>query len=106
MATCELCGEPMPPGEEMFKYHGHSGPCPKAPQSMTIKETITLTFQDEAQRERFMRQLHQEPDWDSYEYKRMLRRATAEPVQHASDCAKHDGPALPAGECNCGAEIA
>ncbi len=25
---CELCGEPMPIGEEMFKYHGHSGPCP------------------------------------------------------------------------------
>ena len=27
-AKCELCGEPMPVGEEMFKYHGHSGPCP------------------------------------------------------------------------------
>jgi chromosome segregation ATPase len=27
-ATCSLCGEPMPPGEEMFKYHGYSGPCP------------------------------------------------------------------------------
>lgn len=26
---CELCGEPMPKGEEMFKYHGYSGPCPK-----------------------------------------------------------------------------
>ena len=25
---CELCGNPMPPGEEMFKFHGHSGPCP------------------------------------------------------------------------------
>lgn len=29
--TCEICGEPMPPGEEMFKYHGLSGPCPKPP---------------------------------------------------------------------------
>jgi hypothetical protein len=28
---CELCGEPMPPGEEMFKYHGYSGECPKPP---------------------------------------------------------------------------
>ena len=28
---CELCGEPMPDGEEMFKYHGYSGPCPKPP---------------------------------------------------------------------------
>jgi hypothetical protein len=27
-AVCELCGKPMPPGEEMFKYHGYSGPCP------------------------------------------------------------------------------
>ncbi len=25
---CELCGEPMPTGETMFKYHGFSGPCP------------------------------------------------------------------------------
>lgn len=30
-ATCELCGEPMPDGEEMFKFHGYSGPCPKPP---------------------------------------------------------------------------
>ncbi len=28
---CVLCGEPMPQGEEMFKYHGYSGPCPKPP---------------------------------------------------------------------------
>ncbi len=28
---CELCGEPMPPGEEMFKFHGYSGPCPRPP---------------------------------------------------------------------------
>lgn len=25
---CGLCGKPLPPGEEMFKYHGYSGPCP------------------------------------------------------------------------------
>jgi hypothetical protein len=30
-ATCVLCGDPMPRGEEMFKYHGYSGPCPKPP---------------------------------------------------------------------------
>ena len=28
-ATCVLCGAPMPPGEEMFRYHGYSGPCPR-----------------------------------------------------------------------------
>lgn len=27
---CELCGEPMPPGEDVFRYHGYSGPCPTA----------------------------------------------------------------------------
>jgi len=31
--VCVLCGEPMPAGEEMFKYHGFSGPCPKPPLS-------------------------------------------------------------------------
>lgn len=31
VAKCELCGEPMPKGEEMFKFHGYSGPCPKPP---------------------------------------------------------------------------
>lgn len=31
MPRCDLCGLPMPEGEEMFRYHGHSGPCPKPP---------------------------------------------------------------------------
>lgn len=31
VARCELCGEPMPPGEEVFKFHGYSGECPKPP---------------------------------------------------------------------------
>lgn len=30
-AKCQLCGDPMPPGEEMFNFHGYSGPCPKPP---------------------------------------------------------------------------
>lgn len=34
-ARCGICGEPMPEGEEMFKYHGYSGPCPKPPLSKT-----------------------------------------------------------------------
>lgn len=32
---CELCGEPMQPGESMFKYHGSLGPCPKPPLTAT-----------------------------------------------------------------------
>lgn len=30
-AICSLCGEPMPDGEQMFNFHGYSGPCPKEP---------------------------------------------------------------------------
>lgn len=29
--NCTICGEPMPAGETMFKFHGYSGPCPKPP---------------------------------------------------------------------------
>lgn len=30
-AKCDLCGEDMPAGEEMFKIHGYSGDCPAPP---------------------------------------------------------------------------
>ena len=48
--TCELCGEPMPPGEEMFKYHGYSGPCPKPPKLERVREgtgAAKMTERDE-----------------------------------------------------------
>lgn len=32
--SCGLCGNPLPEGEEMFKYHGYSGPCPETVQPM------------------------------------------------------------------------
>ena len=31
VVKCDLCGEPMPAGETMCKFHGYSGPCPKPP---------------------------------------------------------------------------
>ncbi len=31
MSKCEVCGEPMPASEKMFRYHGRSGNCPKPP---------------------------------------------------------------------------
>lgn len=37
MSNCEICGEPMPAGEEMFKYHGHSGPCPEKKTTVNTK---------------------------------------------------------------------
>lgn len=38
--VCEICGEPMPAGEEMFKFHGYSGPCPKSPKAREPEDTI------------------------------------------------------------------
>lgn len=38
---CELCGEPMPEGEESFKYHGYSGPCPKPYLAPAVEENKT-----------------------------------------------------------------
>jgi hypothetical protein len=38
--VCEICGEPMPPGEEMFKFHGYSAPCPKPPKATNSGRTI------------------------------------------------------------------
>lgn len=37
---CTLCGEPMPVGEEMFKFHGYSGPCPKLPKPKEEKNYL------------------------------------------------------------------
>ena len=37
MPNCELCGEPMPAGEEMFKFHGYSGPCPLKRQTYPVQ---------------------------------------------------------------------
>lgn len=38
--TCAICGEPMPEGEEMFKYHGYSGACPKPPLPRPTIEAV------------------------------------------------------------------
>ncbi len=47
VAKCELCGEPMPPGEQMFKYHGYSGPCP--PKAViTGRRTATSPWKSES----------------------------------------------------------
>jgi len=48
-AKCGLCGEPMPAGEEMFKYHGYSGPCPKPPlpRQPTLEQLLRMTVAGE-----------------------------------------------------------
>lgn len=40
IVKCALCGEPMPPGETMFKFHGYSGPCPKPPLPRASTQSI------------------------------------------------------------------
>lgn len=52
---CELCGEPMPDGEEMFKYHGYSGLCPKPPlpRSGTPRTDAALLTRNQGTREVF-----------------------------------------------------
>lgn len=39
---CEICHEPMPKGEEMFRYHGYSGPCPQAVLSALVPPNKAL----------------------------------------------------------------
>lgn len=44
--VCEICGQPMPKGEEMLKYHGYSGPCPK-PATNPEPESVAVAPQVE-----------------------------------------------------------
>lgn len=39
-AKCTICGEPMQDGEEMFKFHGYSGPFPKPPMPKEEKNHL------------------------------------------------------------------
>lgn len=49
MAKCEICGEPMPAGEDMFKFHGYSGPCPKpALPKPTTEAVVEYVHRQEA----------------------------------------------------------
>ena len=43
---CTVCGEPMPEGETMFKFHGYSGPCPKPPlpRPATLEQILRTTY--------------------------------------------------------------
>lgn len=42
---CSVCGAPMPKGEEMFKFHGYSGPCPLPPLAKT-EVMVEYIFRD------------------------------------------------------------
>jgi len=38
MGRCSICGQFMPRGEEMFRFHGLSGPCPIDPKKLPLGE--------------------------------------------------------------------
>lgn len=50
---CELCGEPMPEGEQMFMYHGYSGPCPKP--MIGEAKPVSGSVSDDADQEHYWR---------------------------------------------------
>lgn len=45
-SKCEICGEPMPAGEGVFKFHGYSGPCPKEPLPKQSKDIWVVLGKD------------------------------------------------------------
>ena len=53
-AICQLCGEPMPEGEQMFNYHGYSGPCPKPP--LVVKKNTNEELKKELWHDEFYHQ--------------------------------------------------
>jgi hypothetical protein len=46
MSNCEICGQPMPKGEEMFKFHGFSGRCPAPPLCAKTEVVAEYIFRD------------------------------------------------------------
>ena len=63
MTKCELCGEPMPKGEEVFKYHGYSGKCPKPPlqrAAITEQEPYAWSYTSKINGDEVL--THQPPD--------------------------------------------
>ena len=65
--NCELCGEPMPEGETMFKFHGYSGPCPKPPIQKQIQpvEKELQAVRDAFQRIEASLRTHLQDTWHS-----------------------------------------
>ena len=59
-ATCNICGHPMPPGEEMFKYHGYSSDCPR-PFLKPPAQAKPTYEQLEAERDQLRKELERRP---------------------------------------------
>lgn len=46
MNNCNICGEPMPENEQMFMFHGYSGPCPKPPLLQPHQQRVVSEKKD------------------------------------------------------------
>lgn len=57
-SRCQLCGESMPDGEEMFNYHGFSGPCPRPPMPKPKLHSVIEYFFREATNGEFWIDIH------------------------------------------------
>ena len=80
MTNCSVCGEPMPEGEQMFKFHGYSGPCPKPPLPREkITDAAVDQIADAINRARYVGGLPEralaDEDHSAQEYARRLARA-------------------------------
>lgn len=88
MSNCELCGEPMPAGEEMFMYHGHSGNCPKPPLPRAVKPTYdeleTALTAARAEAEALRKALHWPECWDTAAYPTL--ESAAREVFECNEC--------------------
>ena len=60
-AICEICGNEMPEGEEMFKFHGYSCDCPpsKAMEEAKRKEEDFSKDFDSKTKERITQQIYE-----------------------------------------------
>jgi hypothetical protein len=61
---CVLCGEPMPEGEEMFKYHGYSGNCPKPPPPKPKVEAVIEYLHSESESTQVLLTTEQIERWE------------------------------------------
>lgn len=87
---CELGGEPMPEGEDMFQYHGYSGLCPK-PTSDAVKILHKRYIKNDLERLKSLEEERKEMDAPMQEFCTEMMEATTKPDFDATP----DAPPLP-----------
>lgn len=95
---CELCGEMLPEGERMFKYHGYSGPCPKGPRPRAQRVGIVEYLRGQADDGQFYLQVKfNGADFNilgPFDTQGECDRATEDLLSMMRQCGARDGSAL------------